>query len=357
MNEPIKNYADDEIDLFDLIDDIKENWRWLIGSGVVCVLAALIYALVATPTFQTEIVYKPVKEADLLQLNQPRLKDVLGFDSQYVTAKRAFSEVRAEALSSNTIREFYNLLLEEKNPEIIDLVYNPQLTDEQNTIKFAERFSHADPGPKESDPFLRIKFELSDARIAAKMLNHYSTYVLDKNKSEMKENVTLQVQAQLEQWQMKANELRDKYFAKKSQRLVQLAEAATIAQKINQQNPLYGSERFAIGSQPPLYMMGEKALKAEISELTNRSDKENETVYIEGLSDLLWKIKTAEAVNIDWNKLQFAQQDQSAVVPLSAIKPKKKLIVAIGVVAGGMLGVFMALLAAAWKRRQKTKVA
>lgn len=355
MNEPIKNFADDEIDLFDLIDDIKENWKWLIGTGLACAFAALMYALVAKPTYQAEIVYKPVKDAELLQLNQPRLKSVLGFNEGYITAKQAFSEVRSEVLSSNTIREFYSLLLSNNKEELLDLIYNPVITDEQNTIKFSERFAHSDPGAKETDSFLRIKFMLGDAELAAQTLNLFSEFVLNKNKAEMQESVTLQIQAQLEQWEMQASELRDKYFSKKEQRLIELTEAASIAKKINQQNPLYGSERFAIGSQPPLYMMGYKALAAEIEELKSRDDEANETAYIPGLSDLLWKIKTAKEANINWDKLSFIQQDQSAVIPLSPIKPKKKLIVAIGVVAGGMLGVFMAILAAAWKRRQESK--
>lgn len=346
---------DDEIDLFDLIDDIKNQWKWLIGTGVVCVVVALAYALTAQPTFQTEMVYKPVKYAELLQLNQPRLKDVLGYSDAYLTPKQAFANVRSEALSSNTIREFYALLLEENDPQLMQLIYKPEITDEQNTIKFAERFTHVDPGAKETDPFLRIKLQLGDAKLAANLLNRFSDFVIEKNKAEVQQSVTLQIQAQLEQWQMQAEELRSKYFAKKSQRLIELKEAATIAKKINQQSPIYGSERFAIGSTPPLYMMGEKALRAEIEELNNRDDVKNEASYIQDLANVLWKIKTAEETNINWKKLAFVQQDQSAVIPLSPIKPKKTLIVAIGVVAGGMLGIMLAIMAAAWERRQQQK--
>lgn len=348
-------YIDDEIDLFELIDDIKSNWKWLFGAGFLCTLAALVYALIATPTFQAEIIYKPVKNVDLLQLNQPRLQEVLGFSGSYISPKQAFADVRLEILSSNTIREFYAQLLKENNPQLLEIIYNPEITDEQNTTKFLERFIHTDPGPKDSDLFFSVKLELSNADLAASVLNEFSQFVLAKNHAEVEESVTLQIQARLEQWHLQAEELRSKYFVKKEQRLVSLNEAAIVAKKINQQNSLYGSERFAIGNQPPLYMMGEKALRAEIEELQNRPDTENEEAYIVGLSDLLWKIKVAEEANIGWDKITFVQQDQTAVIPLSPIKPKKKLIVAIGVVAGGMLGIMLAILVAAWKRRQESK--
>ena len=348
--------ANDEIDLFDLLDDLTANWIWLAASVVLFLLAALAYALLATPTYQTEVVYKPVKESDLLQLNQPRLKDVLGFNDTYLTPKQAFANLRSEALSSNTLREFYDQQLETQTPQQLELIHNPQMTTEQNTLKFIERFSHVDPSTKETDAFLRLKFNVSDALFATQVLNQYSDYVLSKNKDRMQESVTLQIQAQFEQWQMQADQLRTQYFAKKKQRLAELTEAVSIAQKINQQNPVYGAERFAIGSQPPLYMMGVKALSAEIEALNNRADVEQEEAYITGLAEVLWKIKTAESVNINWHSLRFVEQDQNAVIPLSAIQPKKKLIVVIGAVAGFMFGAVLAIAVAAWKRRQQIKL-
>ena len=54
--------AEDEIDLFDLIDDIKSKWYWLVGTAFVGVVVAVLYALLATPTYRTELVYKRSEE-------------------------------------------------------------------------------------------------------------------------------------------------------------------------------------------------------------------------------------------------------------------------------------------------------
>lgn len=351
----------DEIDLFELFDDIKDKWYWLVGTGFVCVLLALSYALLAKPVYQTEVMFKPVTETELLPLNQSRLKEVFGIavasDKEYITPTKAFKEFRIKALSSNTLREFYNDLVEEGNEELLELVYNSEITPEQNTIKFAQRLSHVDPSAKQGDDFLQLKFELAHAELSAKVLNDFSDFLYENYKNEVKEAVNARVDAQLEQWQIKADEMRTNYFAQKNLRLMELKEAAAIADSINQQRPLYDGERVAIGSAPPLFMLGKKALSSEVEQLSKRSvgADGNEDLYIKGLPELLWKVKLLEETDINWNQVILVEQDQKAVLPMSPIKPKKLLIVAIGVVAGGVLGIFLALIAAAVERRQEQK--
>lgn len=199
----------------------------------------------------------------------------------------------------------------------------------------------------------KVKFAFSSPVLAANILNQYSDFIVQRYEDEKKSTVENRIQAQLAQWRIQAEDLSSEYQANKTQRLLALKEAAAVAKSINQQRPLYDGERVALGVEPPLYMMGFKALESEIKQIEQRS---NENSYIKGLPELLSKIARAEAAKIQWQQLKFIEEDQQAVTPLSPIKPKKKLIVAIGVVAGGMMGVFMALLVAAWKRRQKAKV-
>lgn len=348
----------DEIDLFDLIDDIKDQWQWLVGVGFIVTLAALLYAFLATPTYETEVVFKPVREADLLPLNQPRLKDVLGAGEKgvFLTSKQAFDDIRSRALSSNNEHRFYQELLKGESVELKAMIENPKLTPEQNFIKFSERFSHVDPGAKDSDVFLRLKFQLADAKLAAQVLNHYSQFLVTEHANEVRASVQMRIQAQLDYWQMQAGELRSAYEADKQQRLFKLYEAAAIADSIGQSRPLYSADRVAVGVEPPLFMLGSRALRAEITQIEGRK-KANEDSYIKGLPELLAKIKVAESAKINWERVRFAEQEQPASTPLAPIKPKKLLIVAIGVVLGGMLGVMLAILRAAWLRRVERKKA
>ena len=44
MSQGQYSHAADEIDLFDLIDDIKDKWYWLVGTVLVTVVLAGLYA-------------------------------------------------------------------------------------------------------------------------------------------------------------------------------------------------------------------------------------------------------------------------------------------------------------------------
>ena len=102
-------------------------------------------------------------------------------------------------------------------------------------------------------------------------------------------------------------------------------------------------------------MMGEKALRAEILQLKGRAQR-GADAYITGLPELLWKIKIVEETSIAWEKVKYIRLDQPAFVPLSASKPRKSLVLALGAVSGGMAGILFALLAAAKVRRQQRKL-
>ena len=55
---------------------------------------------------------------------------------------------------------------------------------------------------------------------------------------------------------------------------------------------------------------------------------------------------------MDNNQVAVATIDELAEVPVKPIKPKKSLIVAIGALLGGMLGIFIALIKAAIRKRK-----
>ncbi|MFY9179079.1 MAG: Wzz/FepE/Etk N-terminal domain-containing protein [Venatoribacter sp.] len=361
MSNPEQQKYNDEIDLFDLIDDIKSQWKWLIGTSVIFTLVAFTYALLAKPVYQAELVLKPTTETHLLQLNQTRLKEVLDLVSkdekeparEYITVDKAFADARARVLSASSMRDFYQKLLQENNPKILELLFDPDISEEQNQTKFYERFSRVDPTNKQTDVFLRLKFELMDKELSAELLNRFVLFVLQSQREDEHHAFDFRFQAQLNDWKSQVEEMRANYQSEKMRRLLELQEASAIATSIKQQNPIYTNERFSIGSEPPLYMMGKKALDAEIEQLKQRSQN-NEDVYVENLPELLAKIERIERIKIDWNKVQFAQLDQKATVPLAPIKPKKLLVLAIGVGLGVMIGAFLALISAAWKRRKNT---
>ncbi|MEG8243904.1 Wzz/FepE/Etk N-terminal domain-containing protein [Pseudomonas paracarnis] len=136
--------------------------------------------------------------------------------------------------------------------------------------------------------------------------------------------------------------------------------ASTIRTEINNQ-------------QIPLYFMGVDALEAEKNALLQRKSddftegriaqiakelqllqanrqievlnrRENEDLFLSNVEPLRAEEARLRNLNIDMSRLKLVTIDKQALEPLSPIKPKKALILALGLILGGLLGVLIALI-------------
>ena len=180
--------------------------------------------------------------------------------------------------------------------------------------------------------------------------------------------------------------LRQQLRTRRENRINQLNEAIRIATSLGISKPttpssLGAAEITSQGSvirtevnnqQIPLYFMGSEALEAERKALlARRSDdftepriaqiarelkllehnrqievlksRENEDLFLKGLAGWREEAARLRALQFDTNTLKLVAIDQRAVEPLRPTKPKKALIVALALMLGGMLGVFVAL--------------
>lgn len=181
--------------------------------------------------------------------------------------------------------------------------------------------------------------------------------------------------------------LRTQLKTRRENRIAQLGEAIRIAEALGIRKPTtpsaLGQEQrgSAQGSmvrtevnnqQIPLYFMGTEALDAErktllarksddfteprigeiIKELklleTNRQIevlklRENEDLFLSNLAALREEEARLRNLQVDFDSLQLVQIDQRAIEPSKPVKPRKVLVLALGLVLGGMLGVFIAL--------------
>jgi LPS O-antigen subunit length determinant protein (WzzB/FepE family) len=181
--------------------------------------------------------------------------------------------------------------------------------------------------------------------------------------------------------------LRQQLKARRDNRITQLDESIRIAKALGISKPTTPSalgegERVAQGSvirsevnnqQIPLYFMGSDALEAERNALLQRrsddftepriaqiakelqllahnrqvevlNQRENEDLFLKDLA--IWREEATRLrnLNVDVAEFKLVSVDQVAVDPLRPVKPKKALVLALGVVLGGMLGLFVALL-------------
>ncbi|WPC06766.1 Wzz/FepE/Etk N-terminal domain-containing protein [Pseudomonas benzenivorans] len=191
--------------------------------------------------------------------------------------------------------------------------------------------------------------------------------------------------------------LRQQLKAQRDNRVAQLDEAIRIAKALGISKPATPSslgegERMAQGNvirtevnnqQIPLYFMGREALEAERNALLQRrsddftapriaqiakelrllannrqievlNKRENEDLFLKDLATWRGEAARLRNLNVDVSSLKLVSIDQVALEPLHPIKPKKALILTLGLVLGGMLGLFIALLGNMLRRKPET---
>ena len=369
MSDQQTNSRSDEIDLFDLVDDIRDKWYWVVGLTLVGVLFAIVYVSIATPVYRTEAIIKDAPGSDLVAFNQPALRTTLVLEARKdsvvsagqseagpalsaepvfeLDSESAFLGARAVIRSASTRKAYYLTIVQGNDNLLKNLVFNEVLTEEQNLALFLERFNFSDPGAKDKlDVFMTVSFELSDAQLATDVLNDYVAFALEKYDRQIQSELNRKLNAQLQLNESWADSLRAVYHSEKERRIVELTEAAAIAAAIGQKQPFYNSNDVVVSSEPPLYMMGEKALRAEIAQLKARSELSSEDLFIPGLSEILQNTSVLQTLDVDWDSVNYVLVDQPALLPRKPVKPRKLLIVALGGTGGFMLGLLAALIAA-----------
>ena len=188
--------------------------------------------------------------------------------------------------------------------------------------------------------------------------------------------------------------LREELKVRRQNRIMQLDEAISIAKSLGIKKPATPSSlanetrtsgsviRTEVNSQQnPLYFMGTDALNAERDALLARESddftsgriveintalkllehnrqievlqaRENEDLFLTELAENRKEISRLKGLEVNMDSLNLVRIDQSAIEPISPIKPKKSLIVAVGFVLGGMLGVFAALIRSMIRKRK-----
>jgi chain length determinant protein (polysaccharide antigen chain regulator) len=178
-------------------------------------------------------------------------------------------------------------------------------------------------------------------------------------------------------------ELRDR----RESRITQLNESIQIARELGivkpttptamgrgdgaSQGNVFRTEVF--NEQFPLHFMGSEALGAERNALLARKSddhtslriseikkelqlldqnreieqlksRKNDDLFLATLVDMRAEKTRLEHISRDLNELTLVKVDQQAIKPSKPIKPNKLLILALGIIGGGMLGIFVALI-------------
>ena len=352
-NEQLQHQPNDfhpnDIDLFDLVESIWKQKILIVIITAIFTSLAVAYALTAKPTYKaTTTFYQPPasaiqaynlgrKEADLPEYSISAVYDI------FLTS-----------LNSLQLRNYF-----------FDEIYLPALSSEQQVAprsslfaRFNQALSIHQVDPLGNKNLYQLTFLLEDADQAAQWANLYLKKAITLSKQELQEDISVEIQTRKESINLKIENLLAKAKAERLDEVIRLKEALSIAKAIGLENPgLPNGKSTKEGAnyvdRNLTYMRGAKALQSQIHTLENRKD---DHAFVSKLRDLSSQLNMLNSLSLNFDQAEVVKIDHEAVVPDTPIKPRKTLIVAAGIIFGGMVGVLFALIRTAIRQRKERAV-
>lgn len=191
--------------------------------------------------------------------------------------------------------------------------------------------------------------------------------------------------------------LRAKNLQLRKDRIRALEEALSIAKTLNIEDPVLMAQMsdgggfsggLAVrggfdGNGNALYLRGTRMLEAEIDALKNRQSddftspeirdlqeqlarlehnrqiellraRKNNSAYVEDIREMRTELNQLRGyLEQDYSNVRVMKMDDAAMAPMTPIKPRRKLIVAVSALSGAMLGILVALIASTMAHRRE----
>jgi len=338
-HHPERLPASDEIDLFELFQALWSQKLLIVLVTLVVTVIAGSYAFLAKPVYEAKVSVLP-----------PRLSDISDFNSGRAEAK----------LTIFTVEDVYkiftrNLTSESLRRKFFNEVFLPSLVQEkrESTAQdklwklFNEDLTVKSPD-KQHPEFFDVSVSRNDPTQVAEWANLFVANAAEKALQDMQDNVRVEISTKAQSIERKIEVLRESAVKRREDRIARLQEALVVAQAVDQQEPQVVPGRTASDGELSafvdgslLYMRGARAIKAELEVLKGRKSDDPFIGELRGLQD---QLQFLNSIKVSPDNVAVFTLDSAAQVPETPVKPKKALILALGVVLGGMLGLFIALL-------------
>lgn len=326
----------DEVDLTELFKGLWRQKLLILLCTAVVFLAAAVYAWQAKPVYEANLIVQPPTQNDIANLNFGR-----GTESglEVLRVKDVY-DVYLKHLQSESLRwDLYQRLY-------VPLLTEAQRQAPQNAL-FA-RFSNSlviAPVRKDDPTRFSITASLGDPQQAVDWVKAYAALAGDKAKEEVLKNTRSDAMIKAENLQKAIDRHRTSSSKEREDQIVQLKEALRVAKSIGLEKPpiITGKLAAEVSSgmdSSLMYMRGSKALEAEIENLESRK---SDDPFIRNLRQSQESLAFYRTLEIDPATVAVYRQDGIVETPDRPVKPRKLLIMALGLIVGLGLGIFVAL--------------
>lgn len=323
----------DDIDLVELINGLWQQKVLIVVTATVIFLMAVAYAFLARPIYEAKVFVLPPTQNDIAHLNYGRGTST-GLD---LLAVNDIYDIYLKHLQSESLRRSF-----------FQASYLPTLTEEERTgsqdalySRFNKLLTVAAAG-KDMPTRFAITANLYSPQQAAEWVTRYAQLAGDLAKREVLKNIKSDATVKANNLQQQIRTARESSREQREDDIVQLKEALQIAKSIGLENPpiISGNQVFAGMGAALTYMRGSKALEAEIATLQAR---QSDDPFIDNLRQEQSALTFYRDLVIDPALVAVYRQDGGVELPDQPVKPKKLLVVLLGLVLGTVVGLGLAL--------------
>lgn len=364
---PQAQFHDDEIDLFELISDLWAE-KWVIAVCIVITTAcALAYAFASTPAYEATARLMPPSQSDVTGYNVGRLTLASmgnkGGNSETLPQEYKPEDVYDVFKSALLSQQVRNRFFEDHYLPYLGIKSDSGSLEHDARDQLQQRFSNilsvSQPSARGLSEYYQVRVELKDPALAAEWANLFVEMAAKRAEQQVLSNVLvdLRSRASITKEQLLTLEVLAKQ--QREDRIVRLRESLQIARALGLEDSLINagrtnadSELAALVEGDLMYLRGTRALQAELEVLQART---NDTPFIEDYRALQTRAQVLDSVVIDETKVAVYTLDSPAEAADTPIKPKKPMILALGIVLGGMLGGMIALVRIVIRKRKQAQ--
>ncbi len=333
-NERERLSGDEEIDLFELIGGIWKHKVLVVATFVVVTIAAVAYAFLKTPIYEAKVFVQPPSQNDIAQLNFGR-----GGDS---------------GLTMLSVRDVYDIYLrnlqsESLRREFFRSYYLPSLDAAEKDGSQDELYGKFQDvlalgvASKDTPNRFFVRVNLPDPQEAAEWAARYVEMAGRRGAGEVLKDAKADATIKANNLEQQIHAARESTRKRREDQIARLTEALHVAKSIGLEKPPIISAEVSAGMEGSLtYMRGSKALEAEIENLRNRT---SDDPFVNNLRQRQEALSFYRSLQIDGAVVQVYRQDGSIESPDQPIKPKKSIVIALGIVMGVVIGLMVGLFA------------
>lgn len=338
-------FDSDEIDLVELFQSLWQQKGLILAFTLVALVSAAAFAFLSPPEYEARAGVLPPSLGDIAAYNLGGGK----LNLSEFNVSDIYAVFKTNLLSGALKRTFF------------DETYLPALPADKRVDtaqdklweEFNKTLTFKAPDIKNTPDYYEVTVEHESPDLAAEWANLYVDMAEEKTEQEMQQNVRNEIAARTRVIERQIDTLLITAKKRREDRIVRLREALVVAEAVGMDAPQVVTT--SDGDLTPfvdgnlMYIRGAKAIRAELAVLEKR---ENDDPFVNELRDLEKQLDFLEKIDVNPNDVSVFTLDSSVEIPETPVKPKKALILALGVIVGGILGVFAAFISSGFNSKK-----